>query len=71
MGLEDDTDLRGQASRHFSLVGTEEYIAPETLDDNDLCYASDLWSFGIIMYELLCGETPFKGRTVLETYKNI
>ena len=71
IGLEDDTDLRNHASRHFSLVGTEEYIAPETIEDKDLSYASDLWSLGIMIYEFLCGVTPFKGRSVLETYRNI
>ena len=52
-------------------MGTDEYIAPETLEDKDLSYACDLWSLGIIIYQLLCGETPFKGRSILETYQNI
>jgi len=37
-------------SRHYSLVGTEEYIAPETIEDTDVSYASDLWSQGVIMF---------------------
>jgi serine/threonine protein kinase len=37
-------------SRNFSLVGTEEYIAPETLDDVDVSYTADLWSVGVILY---------------------
>lgn len=37
-------------SRHYSLVGTEEYIAPETIDDTDVSYASDLWSLGVITF---------------------
>ena len=71
MGLQDDNDVRGNHERHFSLVGTEEYIAPETLEDNDLSYACDLWSLGIIVYQMLCGVTPFKGRSELETYQRI
>lgn len=55
----------------YSLVGTEEYLAPETLSDTDLSYASDYWSLGVIMYQLLSGTTPFKGRSDLETYNNI
>jgi len=37
-------------SRHFSMVGTEEYIAPETIEDSDVSYASDLWSLGVIIF---------------------
>jgi len=37
-------------SRNFSLVGTEEYIAPETLNDTNVTYAADLWSLGVILY---------------------
>jgi 3-phosphoinositide dependent protein kinase-1 len=71
MGLEDDNDIRGKSDRHFSLVGTEDYIAPETVEDREVSYSADLWSLGIIIYQMLCGETPFKGRTILETYQNI
>jgi len=55
-------------SRNYSLVGTEEYIAPETLEDTDVSYASDLWSLGVIMFQMLEGKTPFIGRTSFETY---
>ena len=71
MGLEDDNDIRGGSDRHFSMVGTEDYIAPETLEDREASYSCDLWSLGIIIYQMMCGETPFKGRTTIETYQNI
>lgn len=66
VGLQDDNDIKD--SRAFSLVGTEEYIAPETINDIDVSYGCDLWSFGVILYELACGYTPFKGNNLLETY---
>ena len=73
MGFSDDNELNttSKDSRHYSLVGTEEYLAPETLSDSDLNYTSDYWSLGVILYQLLCGCTPFKGRSDLETYNNI
>ena len=70
MGL-DDNDIQQESQRLYSLVGTEEYIAPETINDNDLSYSCDLWSLGVIIFQMLCGSTPFKGRTIIETYHNI
>ena len=73
MGFQDDSELNTASTdnRLYSLVGTEEYLAPETLSDTDLSYACDYWSLGVILYQFLCGSTPFKGRSDLETYHNI
>lgn len=58
-------------ARVNSLVGTEEYLAPETLDDTEVSYACDYWSLGVILYQLLCGVTPFKGTESEATFQNI
>jgi len=55
-------------TRQNSLVGTAEYLAPETLSDSQVGYSADYWSLGIILYQLLMGVTPFKGKTDVETY---
>ena len=42
-----------------TLCGSPMYMAPEIVNKRDYTYKSDLWSVGIIMYEMLHGYTPF------------
>ena len=56
----------------IQLIGTAEYVSPEIINKNVINYKScDIWSFGIIMYELFHGYTPFKGNNEKETIENI
>ncbi len=57
--------------RANSFVGTEEYLAPEVIDAVGHGAAVDWWSFGILLYELLYGFTPFRGNRRDETFENI
>lgn len=41
--------------------GTATHMAPEVLSDGTLSRAADVWSFGVVLYELLAGERPFAG----------
>ncbi|MCH9651442.1 MAG: TonB family protein [Deltaproteobacteria bacterium] len=43
-------------------VGTVGYIAPEQLTGDSLEERSDIFSFGVLAYELLCRQRPFRGR---------
>ncbi|KAA8492388.1 Serine/threonine-protein kinase nrc-2 [Porphyridium purpureum] len=54
-----------------SFVGTEEYVAPEVVRGSAQTAAVDWWTVGILIYEMLTGTTPFKGRTTQATYNNI
>ncbi|CAI5741342.1 unnamed protein product [Hyaloperonospora brassicae] len=54
-----------------NFVGTPEYMAPETIENKDPTYASDMWAFGCIVYQLLTGETPFSGGSVYLTLLRI
>jgi serine/threonine protein kinase len=54
-----------------SFVGTEEYIAPEIITGQGHSGAVDWWALGILMYEMLYGRTPFRGRTRHKTFTNI
>jgi len=54
-----------------SFVGTEEYVAPEVISGHGHTSAVDWWTFGILLYEMLFGRTPFKGKTRDETFSQI
>ncbi|XP_078438276.1 phototropin-2-like isoform X2 [Wolffia australiana] len=54
-----------------SFVGTEEYIAPEIITGAGHTSAIDWWSLGILLYEMLYGRTPFRGKNRQKTFSNI
>ncbi|CAD8058435.1 unnamed protein product [Paramecium primaurelia] len=61
-----------QGSKTKKIVGTPDYIAPEIILGTSVSnFSSDYWSLGIIMYELLCGITPFNDDTVDKIFDNI
>lgn len=57
--------------RTNSFVGTEEYIAPEVIKGCGHTSAVDWWTLGILIYEMLYGTTPFKGKNRNATFANI
>nr|AML78903.1 putative LOV domain-containing protein [Pulsatilla vulgaris] len=54
-----------------SFVGTEEYIAPEIITGTGHGSAIDWWALGILLYEMLYGRTPFRGKNRQKTFANI
>ncbi|CAJ2659066.1 serine/threonine-protein kinase RHS3-like [Trifolium pratense] len=57
--------------RSMSFVGTHEYLAPEIIKGEGHGSAVDWWTFGIFLYELLHGATPFKGAGYKATLFNV
>lgn len=59
------------SARSMSFVGTHEYLAPEIIKGEGHGSAVDWWTFGIFLYELLHGKTPFKGAGNHATLSNV
>ncbi len=49
-----------------STVGTLAYMAPEVLQGEQASVASDIWSCGVLLFEMAAGHLPFSGRTVFD-----
>lgn len=45
----------------MSQAGTYAWMAPEVIKESTFSKASDVWSYGVLLWELLTGETPYKG----------
>ena len=57
--------------RIMTFVGTAEYISPEVIADKPAEYGTDIWAFGIMLYEMYYNRTPFKAATAYLTFRNI
>ncbi|KAJ1719905.1 hypothetical protein LPJ53_005408 [Coemansia erecta] len=54
-----------------TLKGTPLYMAPEMLRRARYTYKADLWSLGVVLYELYVGRTPFRTHSLADLKKNI
>jgi serine/threonine-protein kinase len=64
----DDNSTADQRLTQISsgILGTPLYMSPEQCRSSDVDARTDIYSLGCIMYETLCGRTPFTGETPLE-----
>ena len=57
--LTDDTGVGGTATKTGTTVGTPQYMSPEQVASSKVDGRSDLYSAGIVFYELVTGQPPF------------
>lgn len=55
----------------MTLCGTLDYLPPEMVSGNSHDKSVDVWSVGVLLYEILVGKPPFEASTYEETYRRI
>ena len=58
-------------TREGTVMGTANYMSPEQARAVDVDARTDLWSLGVVLYEMISGIAPFVGQTATDSVSNI
>ena len=67
-GISIDLLHREDIEAEFMRIGTPDYMSPEQILGDDVTFKSDVYAFGILLYEILTHEAPFQGDTLDELF---
>ena len=62
--LSDETQVMG-------LLGSPRYMSPEQVREDELTHQCDIFSLGVVAYELITGAAPFSGKTIAQLVRKI
>jgi serine/threonine protein kinase len=68
LGISRDIDSC-QGSQLYTVCGTPYYISPEIISEIPYGVKTDIWSLGVVVYEMTTGTKPFKGNDIYNTIK--
>ena len=65
-GIAKDTDAAMELTQTGTIMGTPKYMSPEQIRGGTVSPCSDLYSLGVVFYQMLTGGVPYSGATLVE-----
>ncbi len=69
--VESSPTITGAMTQVGVVLGTAAYMSPEQAKGKSVDKRSDIWSFGVLVFEMLCGRKLFEGETMSETMADV